>query len=62
MVRSSRTVETGSSWTHSLSRSVCSAYYMPGSEDTRGDHSDTAIEPGSSQADGRQAVSQETST
>lgn len=38
MVRSSCIVETGSSWTHSLSRSVCSAYYMPGSEDTGGDH------------------------
>ena len=34
----------------------------PGTEDMAGDHSDTAIEPGSSQADGRQAVSQETST
>lgn len=62
MVRSSCTVETGSSWTRSLSRSVCSAYYMPGSEDTGGDHSVTAIEPGGSQADGRQAVSRETST
>ena len=33
-----------------------------GSEDMGGDHSVTAIEPGGSQADGRQAMSRETST